>query len=423
MPAMAEENPSALESAVTSLSKSIADRLPKNSHVLVSEIHDRDGRLTYLGRYFSEKLRTTFSGNPDYILMERRRSDLILNETFLQEMEPADSTSAARPGTPIGADTIIHGNVFDLEKAIDIDLLIRNAETGQIIGTASQRLKKSDGLASVLHSVLLSERKKNEVELAESDRLQDQVKIAVLEKDNEKLTEVLRTGIWRGGPIFDEAVIVRPSVSTGAGPSSPIFDDSVIVRPSVSTGTWGLWAYGGYMRRFSGWNSSWNLGLGLRTPSGRWESMCDVGSLTSKGSDTEVSGTSDIFVRAYKYSTFFYRARGVYVHKIQHINLPGIVRFRFPASLRFGAGFGLYAINATMDENVKNNAGIQSFYRWTEHFQRVEPMLEFGLSRSLSNVFDVQLSIEHVFSRSTIWKDSFQYGGPSALLRLSYRLF
>lgn len=215
-----------------------------------------------------------------------------------------------------------------------------------------------------------------------------------------------------------------PSDSAAAEPIDSASDEPPVVR-SVSTGTWGFWGFGGYMRQYSELKNTWNVGIGLRAPSGGFETTLDLGFFSHKGLPTLVKeNAADIFGNNYRYSTFFYRARGVYIYKPRHINIPGVLSMRFPLTLRMGAGLGVYQITTTVEETVWDVLyAVRSAYRRTERFQRVEPMLEFGVSKALSNVLDAQLSFEHVFSRGKIGKDSFQYGGPSMLLRFSYRFF
>lgn len=394
-----------LKKTVRKLSDEIAAQLPKQSKVLVSDFFDRDDRITYFGRYLSDKLQTALVGQPGIVVVERRRLPLILEELKIQRTGLVNEATAIKMGRMLGADTMVYGTVTDLENSIDIDVKVLSIETSRIIGGATQRLKKTDALANLLRSIILSERGKlaNERGKLVKETTGSRRRIAALEAETKQLRQALLKGVWRDGPTFEEDARVP------------------IERGGIGENTLGLWLMAGLMQQNQIARTGWNAGLGLRTPSGRWELGFDVGAFSRKNAGRVLPQSPSLHY-TYELNVLVYRLRAGYIHKLRFLRVPGVVRFRFPGSLRIGAGLATYNLKETFDVGQLGALPPPPVHA-VNKMSRTEPMIDLAINRTFSNVFDLQLAAEYVFSRGVVGPTEWDYGGYSFFLRLAYRLF
>ncbi|MFH1724395.1 MAG: CsgG/HfaB family protein [Elusimicrobiota bacterium] len=189
------------DKAIKRIAADISKQLPSKSRVLVADLHDLDGRITHFGRYLSDKLQIGLAKRKtDFAIVDRSKIDLSLEELTLQKAGLMDESTMTKMGKMLGASVIVYGTVTDLDDSIDIDVKIRDIETGTSLGGTSRSLKKTKRLAHLVRSIIKSERDK-EKELAEyrervlkeieEDRLK---RIAAIKAEEEekrsKLTEL-----------------------------------------------------------------------------------------------------------------------------------------------------------------------------------------------------------------------------------------
>ncbi|MEE8425555.1 MAG: CsgG/HfaB family protein, partial [Elusimicrobiota bacterium] len=159
------------------------------SHVLVADLYDLDGRITYFGRFLSDKLQIGLAaGKPGYVLVDRSKIDLLLEEMKLQKSGLIDESTIAEVGKMAGASVIIYGSVTDLADRIDIDVKIRDIETATSLGGTSRSLKKNGRLSGLVHTIIKSERDK-ERELAEYRKRV----LREIEEDRERRIAAIKT--------------------------------------------------------------------------------------------------------------------------------------------------------------------------------------------------------------------------------------
>ncbi|MFH2202325.1 MAG: CsgG/HfaB family protein [Elusimicrobiota bacterium] len=158
-PAAARKLPT--DKATQSIAADIEKQIPKQSRVLIADLNDLDGRITYFGRYLSDKLETALvMRKPDFVVVDRSKLDLTLEEIQLQKAGLIDDATITQLGKMLGASVIVYGSVTDLDDAIDIDVKIRNIETSAALGGATRKLKKTARLAQLVRTVIKTEQDK-----------------------------------------------------------------------------------------------------------------------------------------------------------------------------------------------------------------------------------------------------------------------
>ncbi|MBU4304887.1 MAG: hypothetical protein KJ893_04600 [Candidatus Omnitrophica bacterium] len=187
-----------IDKAVNKLVLSIKEQIQPERRVLIADLYDLDGRITHFGRYLSDKLQISLAkGKPHFTIVDRYKIDLSLQEFTLQKSGLIDESTIVQMGKMLGANIIIYGTVTDLDDAINIDIKIRNIETGIALGGTSEKLKKTKGLAKLVRSIIQSERQKEEalqehrkqvLQEIEEDR---QRRLAALEEEASQLKRAL----------------------------------------------------------------------------------------------------------------------------------------------------------------------------------------------------------------------------------------
>jgi len=187
-----------IDKAVNKLVPSIKEQIQPESRVLIADLYDLDGRITHFGRYLSDKLQISLAkGKPHFTIVDRHKIDLSLQEFTLQKSGLIDESTIVQMGKMLGANVIIYGTVTDLDDAIDIDIKIRNIETGITLGGTSEKLKKTKGLTTLVRSIIQSEKQKEEalqehrkqvLQEIEEDR---QRRLAALEEEAGQLKRAL----------------------------------------------------------------------------------------------------------------------------------------------------------------------------------------------------------------------------------------
>ncbi|MBI4348386.1 MAG: hypothetical protein HY553_16205 [Elusimicrobia bacterium] len=407
--AQAKEQPFA--AAVEKLAAAIHERVPSGSKVAVGSIYDRDRKISYLGRYLCDKLQGELVDKKGVVVVERDRLDIIVDELRLQKTGLFDERTAQNTGRMAGADVIVYGVLTDLETTLDVDLKVLDVASSKLLGTAAERFQKSPELVSMLSGVISSERRK--LEEARRDYLksadENRVRIAALETDIADLKRAAHEGIWRGGPSVEEFPVERPGLSTG-------------------TWSWYASAAGGLITD----RPSGTLGFFVRSPSGHWETHMDGGRL-SKRAYAEPNHPNAVTI-PYKYAetqqldVTFVRLHESFLHRATYLGIPGLYRVRTPAIVRVGAGIGLYRVRTHYNLSLFNQPpGVDSSRSNTATDSTamfVAPILEAGLGKTLSNVFEIDLTFEYVFAREFKGMEArIGFGGPSFLVRFGYRLF
>ncbi|MCX5788869.1 MAG: hypothetical protein NTX64_10255 [Elusimicrobia bacterium] len=386
-----------LEGTILSLSSQISDKLPKDRRLLISEIHDRDGRLTYLGRYLSGKLQAALSLRPGVLVVSRQRLDVMLDEIRLQQTGLMEPHTVADIGKMLGADTIVYGTVTDLEKSIDVDLTIQQIESGVVIGTAAQRLKKSDELASLLHGIILSERKQNDEDLASASQAKDadHAKVEALREDSLQLNNILKTGVWRGGPTFEYAAFTFLTR----------FASVDAFRPA------GFWIGAGAAMgsqnhlRLSGAYQFKPQGIGIDVDYGHYSG------------DTYDYRANNNFQAFRTLNIRYIHLLATYQLPFEHIPLPGIATFCIPWTVRPGAGIAYSRVT----ESTYSKGGGLAPNTVSATFRRIEPMVNIEVAHYFMNSLAARFSVEKIITHRPV--GSFDYDGIWWSVELGYRLF
>ena len=147
------------DAAVRGAVDDVAPLLPADSRVLVVDLCDLDNRISYFGRFLSDKLQIElFSRKLPLTVIDRRRIDLATEEFQLQQSGMVDESSIARMGKMLGAGVIVYGTVTDLGESIDISLKAKDLQKGTILGGSSRQIPKTEKVASLVKEVLRSEK-------------------------------------------------------------------------------------------------------------------------------------------------------------------------------------------------------------------------------------------------------------------------
>jgi hypothetical protein len=149
-----------LEKEVNAIVAQIAGRMRSGDSVVVSEFQDLDGRVTYFGKYLSNKVGSGLSNRPEISVVDRSELEAIAREIKLQQNGLVDYDTGIRLGKMVGATTIVFGTLSEMDNSIDVNVKIMDVEKGTIKGGVSRAIRKTPEIASLIGTITRSEREK-----------------------------------------------------------------------------------------------------------------------------------------------------------------------------------------------------------------------------------------------------------------------
>jgi hypothetical protein len=149
-----------LEREVDGIVSELTKKLQKGDIVALSDLQDLDGRVTYFGRYLSNKVGTELANNKGISVVERSDYEKILQEEKLQQSGLFDNGTIMEMGKLVGANTIIFGTVSELQKSMDVSLKIMNVKRGVVVGGVNRTIVKTREIASLVGTITQSEMEK-----------------------------------------------------------------------------------------------------------------------------------------------------------------------------------------------------------------------------------------------------------------------
>lgn len=191
----------AIEETIDSISEDIFIQLSENSKVLILDFLDSNNNVSYLGKYFADKLQINLSlkKEKDIKIIERSKLEVILEEIKIQKSGLFVDSETVKIGNMLGANKLILGEIVDLDDTVQITLKIKDIERGIVTGGLSKSIKK-DRKVNKLFEQIIKKSKNDEEEIEnikkkaiEEMEIYKKNRIAAIETEiNNKKNEVKR---------------------------------------------------------------------------------------------------------------------------------------------------------------------------------------------------------------------------------------
>ncbi len=111
--------------------------------IAVIDFVDIEGKVSELGRFLSSKLTLQIPKESEMIVIQRGHVEKALKELRLPPRESYNFDITTQLGKKLGVDGIILGKIVDLGTNIDVNLKLIDANTGDVIATASESLART----------------------------------------------------------------------------------------------------------------------------------------------------------------------------------------------------------------------------------------------------------------------------------------
>ncbi len=184
-----------LTSAIYSYTDSLSELLPIGSTVFINDHSDFNGVTSYFGKFVAMKISNRLTNNKNFTVVDRNSIDLIIKEQKFQRSGIVDEKTVVALGEMTGANIIVFGTITEFEKKVIIDSKIINVKTGEIIGTTDYTITKTNDVANLISTIILSsEQQKMELEkerqkILQGIKIERDKKLASLEIEERQLKQ------------------------------------------------------------------------------------------------------------------------------------------------------------------------------------------------------------------------------------------
>ena len=150
--ARADSSP-VLSKSIEAMAKVVCAKAPSKNGILVLDLQNFDGSVSYFNRYITDQLTITLSNKPNVTVVDRQVLKTILSEKKIQEAGLVEEATAISIGKMVGAKTAVYGTIADSPKVLGINIKVINIEKGTVVGGIVKEIRKNSAIVSLLDGI------------------------------------------------------------------------------------------------------------------------------------------------------------------------------------------------------------------------------------------------------------------------------
>ncbi|MCB4755784.1 MAG: hypothetical protein LHV69_01900 [Elusimicrobia bacterium] len=139
-----------LESSLDIVTRKLAPKIPSLEKVLVLDLQDLRGDVTFLGRYAADELRTKLSDFRQVAAFDREAFTTFLAEKKTVGLTVMDDKNAVEMARQMNARWVAFGTVWAMGKKIYLNVKLASVEKGVIVCGVSEVAKKDGRMVYLL---------------------------------------------------------------------------------------------------------------------------------------------------------------------------------------------------------------------------------------------------------------------------------